>query len=131
MEGKVPTRYEDRYGYISYDEHWKRIRDEDFSAMTASHSDIAKSKAMFNFVGTGVKWIGTKSNSQGIAKVYIDGEFKAAVDQFNDNREVMVTSYQIANLPHRNHSIVLELTGAKNPKSTGSRVELDAFDVLP
>ena len=128
---KVPIRYEDRNDYISYDEHWERLRGEDFSAMTASHSDIAKSKAMFNFVGTGVKWIGTKSNSQGIAKVYIDGEFKATVDQFSDNRDVMVTSYRATNLLHSNHSIIIELTGAKNPKSTGSRVELDAFDVLP
>jgi len=98
---KVPIRYEDRNGYINYDEHWERLRGEDFSAMTVSHSDFAKSKAMFNFVGTGVKWIGTKSNSQGIAKVYIDGEFKATVDQFSDNREVMVTTYQVTNLPHR------------------------------
>ena len=28
-------------------------------------------------------------------------------------------------------SPVIEVTGAKNSKSTGSRLELDAFDVLP
>ena len=68
---------------------------------------------------TGVSWIGTKSKTQGIAKVYIDGNVNDYVDQFNTNGKLMVTSYSVTGLAYGVYTITLEVTGTKNPQSTG------------
>ena len=83
-----------------------------------------------NFVGTGIKWIGTSSNSQGIAKVYVDGEFQAEVDQYSDSKQVMVNSFSLTGLSNGEHIIRVDVTGNKNSKSNGTRIEIDAFDVI-
>jgi hypothetical protein len=87
--------------------------------------------ASLDFVGTGVSWIGTQSPDQGVARVYVDGSHVGDADQFGEAREYMVTSYTIANLTHGAHTISIEVTGTKNPQSTGYRIQIDAFDVMP
>jgi hypothetical protein len=126
-----PARYENTVDYIHYDEGWKVSRSANFSGMSSSHSNIGNSKAVFSFSGTGITWIGTKSNSQGIAKVYIDGELRSYIDQFNETQEDMLGLYSIRDLVYGPHTIIIEVTNRKNPKSAGYRIEIDAFDIVP
>lgn len=129
---KRPVRYENRKkDVIRYQGEWKLLNGNDFSATSVTHSDIAHSKAILPFVGSGVTWIGTASNNQGIAKVYVDGNLKDCVDQFSHTRDVMVKSYSVTGLGYGPHTIMIEVTGTKNTDSTGNRIEIDAFDILP
>jgi len=116
---------------IHYEGKWELLRGNDFSTSSVTCSNVAHSKAVLNFVGTGVTWLGTTSNNQGIARVYIDGNYKAEVDQFSDTRETMVISYSIADLAYGPHTIMMEVADTKHPKSTGYRIEIDAFDIMP
>jgi hypothetical protein len=125
------VRYENRFKVIQYDGNWKLASGSDFSATSVTHSHVAYSKAVLNFVGTGIKWIGTTSHDQGIAKVYIDGLYQVDVDQFSDVRKTMVDSFSATNLAHGPHTITIEVAEAKNPESTGSRITIDAFDIMP
>jgi len=126
-----PTRYEDKREMVHYEGQWQRLENSDFSTSSITYSNVAHDKAVFNFVGTGVAWIGTQSNDQGIARVYIDGDYKAEVDQFSDISRSMVTSYSITDLDYGLHTITIEVTNTKNPASTGHRIAIDAFDVAP
>jgi photosystem II stability/assembly factor-like uncharacterized protein len=129
-----PIRYEnmqDQQDVIYYQGDWEVSEGNGFSASTVSHSNVAHNKAVLNFVGTGVVWIGTESNNQGVARVCIDGDSKAYVDQFSDTRNDMVRSYSITSLDYGPHTIMIEVTDTKNPKSSGYRIEIDAFDVMP
>ena len=131
---KRPIRYENTSGQqdvVCYQGDWKILKSNDFSAQKVSHSNVAHTKAILTFVGTGVSWIGTESNDQGIAKICIDGNFKGCVDQFSSTRNVMVRSYSITDLDYGPHTIMIEVTGTKNPESTGHRIEIDAFDIAP
>lgn len=131
---KRPIRYENTSGQqdvVCYQGDWKILKSNDFSAQKVSHSNVAHTKAILTFVGTGVSWIGTESNDQGIAKICIDGNFKGFVDQFSSTRNVMVRSYSITDLDYGPHTIMIEVTGTKNPESTGHRIEIDAFDIAP
>jgi photosystem II stability/assembly factor-like uncharacterized protein len=125
-----PIRYENMSKVIHYEGEWQLSGDDDFSATSVSYSEVAHHKARLNFVGTGVTWIGTASNDQGMAKVYIDGQYKADVDQFSDTQESMVTSYSITGLIDGPHTIVIEVSDTKNPRSAGYRIEVDAFDIM-
>ena len=129
-----PIRYENKQhsqDVVHYQGDWELLEGNDFSASTVSHSNVAHNKAVLNFVGTGVVWIGTESNDQGVASVCIDGNSKAYVDQFSHTRNAMVRSYSITDLDYGPHTIMIEVTDTKNPESTGYGIEIDAFDVMP
>jgi len=125
-----PTRYEDKREMIRYEGQWQRLEDSDFSTSSITHSDVAHDKAVFDFVGTGITWIGTESNDQGIARVYIDGGYETEVDQFGSASRFMVTSFSVKDLDYGLHTITVEVTDTKNPVSTSHRIAIDAFDVV-
>ena len=81
-------------------------------------------------MGSGVNLIATSSKDQGIAKLYIDSNFVADIDQFEEVRKVMKL-YSFDRLTYGPHTLEIVVSGIKNPKSTDYRVEIDAFDVLP
>jgi photosystem II stability/assembly factor-like uncharacterized protein len=126
-----PVRYEDMRDVVYYEGEWNTVRGDEFSASTVSCSGVAGAKATLNFVGTGIRWIGTQSNDQGIARVYIDGNYVGDVDQFGDTRESKVTSFSMTELTYGAHTISVEVAGDKNSESKGCRIEVDAFDVMP
>jgi len=126
-----PVRYEDRREVVEFQGEWTVSTGDEYSANSVRHSDVAGDMASLDFVGTGVSWIGTQSPDQGIARVYLDGSYVGDADQFGEGREYMVTSYTIADLAHGVHTISIEVTGTKNPQSTGYRIQIDAFDVMP
>jgi len=126
-----PVRYEDMREVIHYEGKWQREKGSNYSATSVTQSKVAHSIASLSFIGTGVSWIGTEGSDQGIAKVYIDGNYMGDVDQFNDTPGSMVTSFSVTDLDYGWHTIMIEVTNAKNPASTGHRITIDAFDIEP
>ncbi len=124
------VRYESHRGVIQYNGTWAVIKGDDYSATSISYSDVADSEIVFNFVGTGVHWISTKSIDQGIARVYIDGNHMADIDQFSETRKIGVDSFLIEKLPFGHHILTVQVTDTKTPESRGYRIESDAFDVI-
>ncbi len=43
----------------------------------------------------------------------------------------MVNLYSVKGLLYGPHSILVEIADAKNSNSRGTRIEIDAFDVMP
>jgi photosystem II stability/assembly factor-like uncharacterized protein len=126
-----PVRYEDNREPIRYEGDWIVSRGDEFSASTVTHSEKAGSRARLTFVGKGVTWLGGSGKDQGIARVMIDGEHVADVDQFSEERRVMTAVYSIAGLSLGPHTVSVEVSGSRNPRSTGGRIEIDALDVFP
>lgn len=137
---KRPVRYEDiRHDVIVYKNRgdWKRIYKPDqfkghkkISASNISVTDSIGATATFPFFGTGVTWLGAKSKDQGIAKVYVDGIFRANVDQYSPVPKTGEELFSIQNLSRGSHEIKIEVSGDKNEESTGHNLIVDAFDVL-
>ena len=65
--------------------------------------------------------------NKGMANVYIDGVLNATVDEYSPQvaYKQMIYSNQI--LPSGNHTIKIAESGTKNPASSGTSVDLDAF----
>jgi hypothetical protein len=126
-----PVRYENNREVVRYSEGWDFRKGKEYSANMLSYSESPRSEVILNFVGTGVAWIGTQSDEQGKARVYIDNQYKGDVDQFARVKKIFVKTYKINQLSHGPHSIRIEVMEEKNPDSKGHRVEVDAFDVLP
>ncbi len=126
-----PVRYENHREVVNYDGDWRSEKSKEYSASKVSYSNTRGSEVALNFVGTGVKWIGTHSDEQGKAGVYIDGQYMSDVDQYAKKRETLVESFVVTNLSRGAHSIRIEAMGEKSPASQGYRVDIDAFDILP
>ena len=103
---------------------------EEYSARSISYSENYEASANLTFIGTGVRWIGTKSDNLGIAKIYIDNEFKGDVDQFDFQTKNTVNLFEINNLTFGPHTFTVQAANKKNKKSKGTRIEIDCFDVI-
>ena len=94
------------------------------------HATAASSTATFAFTGSRIDSIGPKSSSYGKARVWLDGTEIAVVDQYRSayaNKQVVWSSGDIT--PGA-HTLIVEVLGEKRTESTGTRVMIDAFDVV-
>jgi len=87
-------------------------------------------RVTINFKGTGVFWIGYRDEWSGVARVYVDGEPKTTVDNYQTPPVARTVLYSILGLPPGAHSLTIEVTGTRNASSKGSWIWVDAFDVV-
>lgn len=109
--------------------HWRRVKGTEFSATTSARSGMALDTAGVDFIGNCVGWVGSVGSDQGIANVYVDGTLQAVVDQYNPTPATMLSLFAMNGLDDDPHTILVEVTGTKNPLSSGYRIYVDAFDV--
>jgi photosystem II stability/assembly factor-like uncharacterized protein len=126
---KRPVRYENHRDVVRYEGDWKRFRGENLSASQLSYTNSANAAVRLRFVGSGVSVIGPTSNDYGKARVYVDGDFQAEIDQFNETAQNMMEIYSIKDLPRGPHEITIETLNKKNAST--ARVAIDAFDIAP
>jgi len=94
-------------------------------------ASTAGEQATFTFTGTDLRWIGFRGPQAGIARVSLDGVFIQQIDFYATAEEVQAGVFQTTGLASGNHTLMIEVTGTKNPDSTGTFVVVDAFDVAP
>jgi hypothetical protein len=99
------------------------------SGGSATFAMDANNAAVFSFKGIGVKWIGFSDPWSGIARIYIDGVFKASVDTYAADQAAQIVQYSVGNLADTAHTLTIVVTGTMDSKSAGAWVWIDAFDV--
>jgi len=126
----VKTWFEENDPAITYTGTWKNYTCATCSAGAMKYSGQTGAKADFSFNGTGIKWIVTKANLLGKARVYLDGVNMGLVDLYNPTAKYQVV-LQKTGLSAGNHTVTIEVSGQKNPASAGYFVDIDAFEVVP
>jgi hypothetical protein len=115
---------------VSYTGTWSGYACAGCSGGALNYSTQTGARASFSFTGTGIKWIVTKANMLGKARVYLDGVNMGLVDLYSAaTKNHMVLSK--TGLAAGNHTVILEVSGQRNPSSAGSAIDLDAFEVVP
>ncbi len=131
-------RYENTDPSVVYVGDWYLRSDGAYGTHTSGgsiHTGMAGSTyAELEFYGSQVTWIGLRAPNRGIAHVYIDGEFVAAVDCYRSTWHA-VESWQVPLFAHDfgtpgSHQIRVYHTGLKNESSANTLIEIDAFDVV-
>ena len=106
---------------------WLVSKAAGFSGGSARTSVTTGSTATITFTGRQVGWVSAVGPTNGIAAVTIDGVGVGPVDLYaplpGTSRLVFVKS-GLSNVPH---TMVIRVTGTKNVKSTGARVDVDAI----
>lgn len=119
---------DDRNPLIKYEGQWDSASSEEFFLNTTHHSDSRGAAVSLLFTGTEVAWIATRGPDRGQAQVKIDGEVQTTVDLYAEEYQYRRPVFT-AVLDGSPHSIRIEVTGEKNEKSRGARVDVDGIAV--
>ena len=111
-----------------------RFRRFSFAGALGGHvraSGHANHKVTFTFTGSSVAFVSTLSSARGIASVQLDGGAAQLIDLY------LAGGYQMARVAWASgplsagpHTLVITVTGTRNPSSRRNRVDIDAFLVL-
>jgi len=124
-------RIEQNNPAMTYLGHWYANNSGALSGGAAALATDAGSRATLSFTGTGVSWITYQDQWSGVARVYVDGEFKTTIDNYASPSRTGVAAYSSGALGSGTHTITIEATGSRNSSAQGSWVWIDAFDVTP
>jgi hypothetical protein len=98
--------------------------------LTAQQTSTADETVTVPFRGTSISWIGSKGPDGGIATVQIDGGTPVEVDTYSPTLKVQEALFTSGALSDGNHTLTVKATGTKNAASGGTRITVDAFDVM-
>jgi hypothetical protein len=99
------------------------------SGLTMSVATTPGALAEFTFTGTAVRWLGRRGPHSGIARVFLDGVFMAEIDMFQRLEELQVPIFSADGLADASHTLMIEVTGLRNPSATDVGIVVDAFEV--
>src|SRR5512142_2630807 len=103
-----------------------------WSGGAAMQSATAGSTVSISFIGTSIRWIGSRGRGMGLATVSVDGGPPRQVDLFarpaDEIHTPIVTIYDLADAKH---TLTITVTGTKNSQAQGNLVVVDAFDIQP
>jgi hypothetical protein len=103
-----------------------------WSAGSATQSAAAGATASVIFIGTSIRWIGSRGRGMGIALVSVDGGPSREVDLFaRPADEIHTPIITISDLSDGKHTLTVQVTGGQNSQAQGNVVVVDAFDVQP
>ncbi len=93
------------------------------------YSRTADSFIRFSIFGTAFRYWFSMAPQHGIAEVTIDNQVVATIDEYAPVRMDGRTSWTSPGMQNELHNVVIRVTGAKNPASSGTVVTLDRVDV--
>jgi len=119
---------DDRSPLIKYEGAWEAAGVEGAFLNTVHRSQAPGASASLRFTGAEVSWISGTGPDMGRARVLLDGVVQAEVDLYSESRQLRRAVFT-ARLDNKPHTICIQVSGDKNERSTGARVELDGIAV--
>jgi GH25 family lysozyme M1 (1,4-beta-N-acetylmuramidase) len=105
---------------------WRRASSSSASGGAYAVSDLNGATASFTFRGTGVDWYTMVGPDQGKAQIWVDGVWKATVDNYAASRAFNVRR-SIRYLADALHTLQIRVLGQRRTASTGRFVVVDRF----
>lgn len=91
---------------------------------------VGNETVSLTFSGTGIKVITCTNHDRGMIEVTIDGESYGKVDTYSPQTERQQEIFAAEDLTPGIHTAVLKVLNEKTDESSGTKVELDAIEVL-
>jgi len=123
------THFEEDDPAIAYTGAWSPYTCASCSGGALKYSGQTGAKATFTFDGTGIRWLAAKAPNLGKAKVYLDGVYQGLVDLYSASVNYKVP-LEKRGLAPGTHTVDIEVSGQKNPASTGRAIDIDAFEII-
>jgi len=110
---------------------WALRQGAKLSSSHAIQSTAVGSELSFKFYGSGIRWLGSHGPAGGRAQVYLNGQWVADVDQYDEKIRPLSSSFEVAALPTGVHSITIRILPGTLRQEMPAYIEIDALDVLP
>jgi hypothetical protein len=130
FEQPTQTWFEEDDPAIAYTGPWKPLACAECSGGAQKAAAQRGATAEFTFTGTGIRWYLTKANLLGKARVYLDGVDLGFVDLYSPTPQYQQV-WEKTDLSPGAHTLKIEVSGKKNPRSKGRAITLDALEVVP
>jgi hypothetical protein len=98
---------------------------------TLSFTDAANDYATLRFTGTQIKLYAAETNNGGIAAISMDGGSETDVGSYSVHDAGDVLVYTSPTLAPGNHVLEVRNTGTQDGHSSGTRVAIDRFEIVP
>ena len=125
----TPTVQQESSSAVTWTGSWSRDRVQGSWDKFVRWAAIGGATATFTFTGSSAAWVAPESPAGGVAEVWLDGAPAATVDLYAAASQQRVTVFA-QNLVGTSHSLQVRVSGTRNPASSSSRVDVDAFLVL-
>jgi hypothetical protein len=122
------TRLQEKATAIKYVGTWKRVTLTGASGGYVRRASGQGNTATYAFTGRGIVIASTLGPNRGTVRFTLDGVV-TSVDLYSPTTKAGWLVFSVEASPG-SHILVVQTTGLKNPKSTGTRVDLDALVVL-
>ncbi len=125
-----PVAYQENNAAVTTTGTWTSGSDSRHSGGFHKYSRTIGGTATLTFTAREVTWLGLKGRELGIAGVYLDGQFQGNVDLYNNGYLFQQVLFSISGLSYKTHTLMIKVTGSKNPSATDVYVSIDAFNSI-
>ena len=110
---------------------WDRANEGNYKdTIKYLNSPTGKETVELEFVGTGIEVITCTNTDRGKYEVFIDGESCGKVDTYSSTTKRQQVVFKKDDLKHGTHTLELKVLNEKVDASSGTKVELDALNIL-
>ena len=124
-----PGRYEQGDSRITYTGSWVTFKTSGASAGSYKYAD-SKATATICFDGTRLDWIATTGLTMGLATVSLDGAAPIQIDLHSSSTLRQQKVWSTGTIGSGSHKLIITWTGKPSVAGGGTRVNIDALDVV-
>lgn len=115
--------------HLLSDLDWFAIAGDEYAEGGATIGTLPHSSVYFDFVGSGVTWIGARGPSGGMAAWSLDGGAPDTLDLYSPVDEFDIPVLTLSGLAPGLHALEIEVLGEGERLNWDAQVTIDAFDV--
>jgi hypothetical protein len=116
---------------VVYTGAWSSQGDPDFLGGSVRFASAPGRRARLRVSGvTDLAWVTTRRPNGGRADVYVDGRKRATIDLYAAVQRERQVVYATSFASPGTHTIEVRVRGTRNAASSGTRVDLDAFELI-
>jgi C1A family cysteine protease len=120
------TTRQENASSVQYDT-WIRTASTTASGGSYRHSVTSGATVSFTFTGVSISWLMDTCSACGKAEIFIDGVDHGTIDTYSSSALKYSASAPYAPLAAGTHTIQIQVLGAKNAKSSGTKINVDGF----
>ena len=122
------TLVQENNSKIKYSGKWNSYTNNSYSGKSKKRSYYENESLTFKFTGTGLSILSSTSNNYGVAQVTIDGVVYS-VDMYSSKYKFQQEVFKVTGLTNKTHIITIKNVGLYSALSTGSIIDIDAFNI--
>ncbi len=129
VTGAITGRYQQGGSKLTYAGTWKSVSTSSASGGAFKYAGASGASVTVKFSGIDLAWIAKTAPDYGKAKITVDGSKTYTVSLYSKTATWQKRVWSTGILADGEHTVKIEWLGTKSSGSTGTYIDVDAFDV--